>query len=80
MKIKTNLLDLEIEIKAKGLHNPERYNKDDLMSFLNELSLMADTAAAHYTQKEGRDALAKQAKCFADLLYKICEENNTYNI
>ena len=79
MKIKTNLNNIEIEIKAKGLYNTERNNKADLLAFLNNLSIIAADAAKLYTQCGEPDALANEAEQFADLLYKICKENGAYN-
>ena len=56
MKIKIG--DYEVEIKAKGVYNKEKFNKQDTMSFLNELSIVY-TDSSKFNMGQGYQALAK---------------------
>ncbi len=78
MKIQTNLCGLEIEVKAKGLENRNRFNKEDTYTFLNYLSIFAYEAKERYKER-GANALAKQADEFAQLLYDVCDKEGFYD-
>ena len=78
MKFKTNLLGLEVEIKAKGLENKNRFNKVDTQAFLNYLSIFAHEAQYRYEER-GADTLAKQANEFANLLYDVLDADGYYD-
>ena len=61
--MKFHIDNYEIDIKAKGLCNETRNNKEDAMYFMNFISLLALSAAENY-RKEGANVLAEQAgKC-----------------
>lgn len=78
MTIETNILGMTIEIKAKGLYNPDRYNKEDLYAFLNLMSGYAREAGNSFNQR-GADNLSKQAYDFADLIYEELKNKGYYN-
>ena len=61
--MKFHIDNYEIDIKAKGLCNETRNNKNDMMYFMNLIALFASGAEENY-RNQGADALAKQAgKC-----------------
>lgn len=78
MTIKTNIHDLTIEIKAKGLYNKNRYNKGDTYAFLNTISIFAAEAAKKY-YAEGSDSLGEEAEEFADQLYNLLKDAGQYD-
>lgn len=78
MTIKTNILGMTIEIKAKGLYNTDRYNKEDIYAFLNLMSGYAREAGNSFSQR-GADSLAKQANDFSDLLYEELKNKGYYD-
>lgn len=78
MKIQTNLCGLEVEVKAKGLENEKRFNKEDTQAFLNYMSIFAYEAAERY-QERGATALAKQASEFAQSLYEMLDKEGYYD-
>ena len=66
----------EIDFTAKYGFN-KRANKSDLISVLNELSIVyAD--AAKYNETMHAYALAKDFNEKADVLYKLCKEMGAY--
>ena len=66
----------ELNLTAKYNFN-KRSNKDDMISLLNELSLVY-AEAAKYNETIFANAVAKDYKKKADQLYKICEEMGAY--
>ena len=67
--MKFNIDNYEIDIKAKGLCNEARNNKEDVMYFMNLILSFAIGAEENYRNK-GADALAEQAKKCSDEIYE----------
>lgn len=78
MRMKTNLCGLEVEIKAKGLDNRNRFNKEDTATFINFLSIFAYEAKERYRER-GANALAGLADEFADALYNLLDSEGFYD-
>lgn len=77
MTINTNIFDLTIDIKARGLNNRDRNNQKDTFAFLNTISIYAQEAAK-YNRSIGADASATQADEFSDLLYQLLKDAGYY--
>lgn len=60
---------LTVEIKAKGLYNTDRYNKEDTCAFINSLIIFA-REASELNVHCGYFASAKEAREFADELHR----------
>ena len=68
----------EISITCKGLYKQSRANKNDLGSFLNELSIVY-SEAAEYNEARGYFSIAKDFNRKADTFQKICDELGMYD-
>lgn len=66
----------ELNLSAKYSLN-KRANKDDLISVLNELSLVY-SEAAKYNETITAYAIAKDYKKKADQLYNLCKDMGAY--
>lgn len=66
----------ELDLTAKYGFN-KRANKEDLISVLNELSIVY-SEAAKYNEMLTANATAKDFREKADVLYKLCEEMGAY--
>lgn len=66
----------ELNLSAKYSFN-KRANKDDLISVLNELSLVY-SEAAKYNETITAYAIAKDYKKKADQLYNLCKDMGAY--
>ena len=65
----TAIHGLTVEIKAKGLYNTDRYNKENTCAFINSLIIFA-REAAKLNEHCGLYATAKEAREFAEELHK----------
>ncbi len=74
--MKFKLGKCELDLTAKYSYN-KRANKNDLVSVLNELSIVY-SEAARYNEMLTANAVAKDYKEKADMLYKLCEEMGAY--
>ena len=75
--MKFHIDNYEIDIKAKGLCNETRNNKEDVMYFMNLMALFASGAEENYRNK-GAGALAKQAKECSDAIRKQLKSMGCY--
>lgn len=66
----------ELKLSAKYSFN-KRANKEDLVSILNELSIVY-SEAAKYNEMLTSYAVAKDYKKKADQLYDLCKEMGAY--
>lgn len=60
----------EIDIKVKGLYSKERCGKADLISYLNELSIVY-SEAAKWNEQLGYSAIADDYRSKSKALYEI---------
>ena len=75
--MKIVLRSTEITVTAKGIYNEKRNNKQDVMSFLNELSIVYNEAA-RWNKENGYDAFFEEYKEKANILYKACADLGAY--
>ena len=75
--MKFHIDNYEIDIKAKGLCNETRNNKEDVMYFMNFVSLLAINAAENY-RNTGGIALAEQAEKCSNEIYKQLKAMGCY--
>lgn len=75
MKLKTNIYGIEIEIKAKGLYNDNRYNKEDTGAFLNEIAIIANKAAV---LDEMNGVNPTKAKQLHDIIFNELRDQGYY--
>lgn len=75
--MKFHIDNYEIDIKAKGLFNETRNNKEDVMYFMNLMALFASSAKENY-RNEGADALAEQAGKCSNEIYEQLKTMNCY--
>ena len=68
---------LTVEIKAKGLYNTDRYNKEDTCAFINSLIIFA-REAAELNAQYAHFASAEEAREFAEELHKQLVEIGYY--
>ena len=64
----------EVDIKA---YENGKVNNDELIGFLNEVSLMA-SYAAEFKKCQGHDYVAEEYKEVANTLYEICKKAGAY--
>jgi hypothetical protein len=74
MKIK-NFLGYEIDVKA---YEAGKSNNDELIHFLNAVSLMADYAAK-FKECQGHNFVADEYKECSNTLYEICKKAGAYD-
>ena len=75
--MKLHIDNYEIDIKAKGLCNETRNNKQDAMYFMNFISLLA-TKAGEKFRDEGAIALAEQAGKCSDEIHEQLKAMGCY--
>ena len=75
--MKFHIDNYEIDIKAKGLCNETRNNKEDVMYFMNLISLLACSAEENYRNK-GAIALAEQAGKCSDEIHEQLKAMGCY--
>ena len=68
---------MEVEIKVKGQY-AKRFNKEDTMYFLNNVSLYASLAYAYYEER-GHEASASRADEFSNDIYAHLKEIGCYD-
>ena len=68
--------EFEVEIKAHTRWS-KRNNKYDVMSLLNEISLICDKASRE-ARDNGCEALSKRYYSLGDDIYKALKENGAY--
>ena len=74
--MKFKLGKCELDLTAKYSYN-KRANKEDLVSVLNELSIVY-SQASRYNELLNANAWAKDFKKKADMLYELCEKMGAY--
>lgn len=77
MKINSVYDFREINITCKGMYNEKRANNADLISVLNEISIVY-SEASKYNRENGHDIVAKDYEEKAHKLYNICKELGAY--
>ena len=75
--MKFHIDNYEIDIKAKGLCNETRNNKNDMMYFMNLIALFASGAEENY-RNQGANALAEQAGKCSDEIYEQLKAMDCY--
>lgn len=70
--------EFEVEVKAKGIAEREKYNKDDLEYFLNELSLVYQEASM-FNEGQGYQAYARNYKKKSDDIFMKLNEMGAYD-
>ena len=76
MKLENVLHGMSVDVKAKQ-GGDQRYNKEATQYFLNYVSLLA-TEAANRWDSMGCEAIAKEAREFGSVIYKMLEEQGLY--
>lgn len=76
MKIKFD--EYEVEIKAKGITNLDKYTEHDTLCFLNHLSCIL-REASQFNDCQGARTTSKCYYETASNLFKICDEKGLYN-
>ena len=76
MKLENVLNGTSVDVKAKHAGD-QRYNKEATQHFLNYVSLLA-TEAANRWDELGCKAIAKEARDFGSVIYKMLEEQGLY--
>lgn len=74
--MKLKIAEWEVEIKA---HNEfsQRHNKYDVMSLLNEISLICDYAS-QYMKQDGCESISRRYYNIGDDIYRALKENGAY--
>lgn len=75
MKIKID--SFEVEIKAKGVFNTDRNNKEDLQHFINLLSIVFEESAKY--NESVFDCPCNYRRSVAEKLYKMLKEDGFYD-
>lgn len=74
--MKLTIGEFEVEIKAHTVWT-QRNNKYDVMSLLNEISLICDNASREARQN-GCEALSRRYHNFGDDIYRALKEAGAY--
>lgn len=74
--MKLTIGEFEVEIKAHTVWS-QRNNKNDVMSLLNEISLICDCASRE-TKASGCEALSRRYYNIGDDIYRALKEAGAY--
>lgn len=76
MKIKFD--SFEVEIKAKGVYETDKFNEQDTMALLNIISLIYHESAL-WNLSQGAQSTAKQYEAISDDIYNVLKEKGLYD-